>query len=189
MSRVRASSPAPVKSHLRVAFLLPTLSYYATISVQQNKEDMYIQLKKVHPAAVVPVYGSTSAAGLDLAACIDEPITLHPGEASKLIPTGVAIYMRDPNVAALILPRSGLGHKKGLILGNGSGVIDADYQGQLFVSACVRPGHEPFTINPEDRIAQLVITPIIRAEFDFIEEFNDNTDRGHGGFGSTGISS
>lgn len=148
---------------------------------------MYVQLKKVHPKAVTPVYGTASAAGLDLAACIESPMTLSPGAASILIPTGIAIYMRDPNVAALILPRSGLGHKKGLVLGNGSGVIDADYQGQLFVSACVRPGHEPFIINPDDRIAQLVLTPIIRAEFDFVEEFNDSSVRGAGGFGSTGV--
>lgn len=150
---------------------------------------MYIQLKKVHPDAVVPAYGSLFAAGLDLAACIEEPLLLNPGEKSVLIPTGVAIYMRDPNIAALILPRSGLGHKSGLVLGNGSGVIDADYQGQLFVSVCIRPGHAPFVINPKDRIAQLVLTPIIRAEFDFVEDFNDSSDRGAAGFGSTGVSS
>lgn len=150
---------------------------------------MHVQLKQLHPSAIAPTYGTPSAAGLDLAACIDAPLTLVPGEKSVLIPTGIAIYMCDPSVAAFILPRSGLGHKKGLVLGNGSGVIDADYQGQLFVSACIRPGHEAMTIQPGDRIAQLVLTPIIRAEFDIVDEFRNTSDRGEGGFGSTGVKS
>lgn len=150
---------------------------------------MYVQLKKLREQAELPVYGTESAAGLDLAACIDEPIQIFPGDRSVLIPTGIAIYIRDPNVAAVILPRSGLGHKSGLVLGNGSGVIDADYQGELFVSVCVRPGHEPIQINPGNRIAQLVIVPVLRAEFDVVDEFNNNSARGEGGFGSTGITS
>lgn len=150
---------------------------------------MHIQLKQLHPLAIVPAYGTPSAAGLDLAACIEQPITLGAGSKSVLIPTGIAIYMCDPNVAAFILPRSGLGHKRGLVLGNGSGVIDADYQGELFVSAWIRPGHETLTIYPGDRIAQLVIAPIIRAEFDLVSDFRNTSERGEGGFGSTGIQS
>lgn len=148
---------------------------------------MHIQLIKLREEAVIPAYGSNSAAGLDLSACIASPIIIEPGTKSVLIPTGIAIYMCDPNIAALILPRSGLGHKQGLVLGNGSGVIDADYQGELFVSVCVRPGHDPVTIEPRARIAQLVITPVIRAEFDQVEEFRNDSDRGGNGFGSTGV--
>jgi dUTP pyrophosphatase len=150
---------------------------------------MHVQLKRLNDKAIIPLYGTSSAAGLDLVACIDSPITISPGQKSILIPTGIAIYISDPNVAALILPRSGLGHKSGLVLGNGSGVIDADYQGELFVSVCVRPGHNNFVIESGMRIAQLVLTPIIRAEFDFVDEFRNDSTRGDGGFGSTGVSS
>lgn len=131
----------------------------------------------------LPAYASAGAAGLDLRACIDAPLALPPG-ATELIPTGIAVHIRDPNFAALILPRSGLGHKHGIVLGNLTGLIDSDYQGQIFVS-CWNRGRGDFTIRPGDRIAQMVIAPVQRAEFQIVEEF-EASPRGEGGFGSTG---
>ena len=131
----------------------------------------------------LPSYATSGSAGLDLRACIDEAIDIMPGE-TKLVPTGLAIHIADPGYAALILPRSGLGHKHGIVLGNLVGLIDSDYQGQLMVSTWNR-GTEPFTLNPMERLAQLVIVPVLQVGFNVVDEFEES-DRGAGGFGSTG---
>ena len=131
----------------------------------------------------LPHYATPGAAGLDLRACIDAPLVLAPGE-TRLIPTGLAIHLADPGYAALILPRSGLGHKHGIVLGNLVGLIDSDYQGQLMVSAWNR-GSESFELAPLERLAQLVIVPVVQAEFNVVEAF-ESSRRGEGGFGSTG---
>ncbi|MBS9781087.1 MAG: dUTP diphosphatase [Gammaproteobacteria bacterium] len=132
----------------------------------------------------LPAYATDGSAGLDLRALLDKPMTLNAGD-TQLIPTGMAIHLADPNYAAVILPRSGLGHKHGIVLGNLVGLIDSDYQGQLFVS-CWNRGKEPFTIEVGDRIAQLVIVPVAQVEFDIVDDFNAS-ERGAGGFGSTGV--
>src|SRR5574340_226081 len=131
----------------------------------------------------MPHYATAGAAGLDLRACIDAPLTLAAGE-TRLVPTGLAIHLADPGYAALILPRSGLGHKHGIVLGNLVGLIDSDYQGQIFVSLWNR-SQIPFTLMPMERMAQLVIVPVMRAQFNIVEEF-PLSERGSGGFGSTG---
>ena len=131
----------------------------------------------------LPAYATPGCAGMDLRACIHAPLTLAPGQA-ELIPTGVSIYIDDPGLAALILPRSGLGHKHGIVLGNLVGLIDSDYQGPLMVS-CWNRGSDPFTLSPLDRLAQLVIVPILRAKFALVEDFAES-GRSTGGFGSTG---
>jgi len=131
----------------------------------------------------LPAYATPGAAGLDLRACLDAPVMLQPGE-TRLIPTGLAIHLADPGYAALILPRSGLGHKHGIVLGNLVGLIDSDYQGQLFVSTWNR-GNAAFTINPLDRLAQLVIVPVVQVAFDIVDDFKAS-HRGAGGFGSSG---
>jgi dUTP pyrophosphatase len=133
----------------------------------------------------LPSYATPGSAGLDLRACLDGPLTLEPN-AWKLVPTGMAIYLADPGFAALILPRSGLGHKHGIVLGNLVGLIDSDYQGQLMVSAWNR-SPTPFTIEPMERIAQLVIVPVVQAQFNLVTEF-PQSQRGEGGYGSTGKS-
>jgi dUTP pyrophosphatase len=133
----------------------------------------------------LPAYATAGSAGLDLRACIDAPIVLAPG-AAELLPTGIAIHIGDPGHAAMILPRSGLGHKHGIVLGNLVGLIDSDYQGPLMVS-CWNRGQAPFTIEPFERIAQLVVVPVVRAEFRVVASF-DASGRGSGGFGSTGRS-
>lgn len=130
-----------------------------------------------------PHYATPGAAGLDLRACIDAPLTIAPGE-TVLVPTGMAIHLADPGMAALILPRSGLGHKHGIVLGNLVGLIDSDYQGQVFVSTWNR-GHESFTLYPLDRLAQLVVVPVLQVAFNVVETF-DASARGDAGFGSTG---
>ena len=131
----------------------------------------------------LPSYATSGSAGLDLRACIDEPMEIMPGE-TKLIPTGLAIHIADPGYAALILPRSGLGHKHGIVLGNLVGLIDSDYQGQLMVSTWNR-GTDAFILHPMERLAQLVIVPVLQVGFNVVEEFEES-DRGAGGFGSTG---
>lgn len=147
---------------------------------------MKVQIKFLDPRAkkFKPSYGTSGSAGVDLRAMLDEPITVNPSE-TKLIGTGISIYLRDPNYAALVLPRSGLGHKHGIVLGNLVGLIDSDYQGELKVS-CWNRSNEPFTIQPLDRIAQMIIVPIVHAEFEEVQEFQQ-TERGSGGFGSSGI--
>jgi dUTP pyrophosphatase len=131
----------------------------------------------------LPQHATEGSAGMDLRACLDAPLTLAPG-AAELIPTGISIYVEDPNLAALLLPRSGLGHKSGIVLGNLVGLIDSDYQGPLMVS-CWNRGSAAFTINPGDRIAQMVLVPVVQAEFEVVEDFSASV-RGHGGFGSSG---
>lgn len=131
----------------------------------------------------VPHYATPGSAGIDLRACIDVAIKIHPGE-TILVPTGMAIHLADPGLAAMILPRSGLGHKHGIVLGNLVGLIDSDYQGELLVSTWNR-GHETFTINPLDRLAQLVVVPVVQVTFNVVDEFA-SSERGSGGFGSTG---
>ncbi len=131
----------------------------------------------------LPAYASPGAAGLDLRACLDEPLTLRPG-ATALVRTGLAIHIGNPGYAALILPRSGLGHKHGIVLGNLVGLIDSDYQGELMISTWNR-GTAPFTIEPFERLAQLVIVPVQQASFNVVDEFPES-ERGTGGFGSTG---
>jgi len=144
-----------------------------------------IDLKILDPRLhnMMPGYATPGSAGLDLRACIDHVQTLQPGD-TELIPTGMAIHIADPGYAAMILPRSGLGHKHGIVLGNLVGLIDSDYQGQLFVS-CWNRSHTPFILNPLERIAQLVIVPVLHAVFNVVESF-DESERGAGGFGSTG---
>ena len=131
----------------------------------------------------MPAYATPGSAGLDLRACLSEPLTLAPN-AWQLVPTGMAMYLKDPGYAALILPRSGLGHKHGIVLGNLVGLIDSDYQGQIFVSVWNR-GHEHFTVQPMERIAQLVVVPVLQVAFNVVDDF-DASERGAGGFGSTG---
>jgi len=134
---------------------------------------------------MLPQYGTPGAAGLDLRACLDKPLTLNPGD-SQLVPSGIAIHLGDPGYAAIVLPRSGLGAKNGIVLGNLVGLIDSDYQGQVFISLWNR-GQAAFTIQPMDRIAQLVVVPVQQVEFNVVEEFTASS-RGAGGFGSTGKS-
>ncbi|NLC35442.1 MAG: dUTP diphosphatase [Alcaligenaceae bacterium] len=146
-----------------------------------------IALKILDPRMTdhLPSYATRGSAGLDLRACIDAPLTLQPG-ATELIPTGLSIHIADPAYAAMILPRSGLGHKHGIVLGNLVGLIDSDYQGPLMVSAWNR-GSQPFILEPMERLAQLVVVPVQQVEFDIVDEFEDSS-RGAGGFGSTGRS-
>ena len=134
---------------------------------------------------MLPHYGTPGAAGLDLRACLDKPLTLNPGD-SQLVPSGIAIHIGDPGYAAIVLPRSGLGAKNGIVLGNLVGLIDSDYQGQVFVSLWNR-GQAAFTIQPMDRIAQLVVVPVQQVEFNVVDDFAASS-RGAGGFGSTGKS-
>jgi dUTP pyrophosphatase len=134
-------------------------------------------------AEQLPAYATPGSAGLDLRACLDAPLVLEPGQ-SQLIPTGLAIHIEDPGLAAMILPRSGLGHKHGIVLGNLVGLIDSDYQGPLMVS-CWNRGHTAFTVQPFERIAQLVIVPVVQATFKIVDDF-PVSDRAAGGFGSTG---
>ncbi|MBN9117104.1 MAG: dUTP diphosphatase [Pandoraea sp.] len=131
----------------------------------------------------LPAYATPGSAGLDLRACLDTPMTIEPGQ-TVLVPTGLAIHLSDPGYAALILPRSGLGHKHGIVLGNLVGLIDSDYQGQLMVSTWNR-GHVPIVLNPFERLAQLVIVQVVQATFNLVDAFPES-DRGAGGFGSTG---
>ncbi len=133
----------------------------------------------------LPEYATPGSAGLDLRALLDEPLTLLPGQ-TELIPTGLAIHIGDANLCATILPRSGMGHKNGIVLGNLVGLIDSDYQGQLMISTWNR-GQNAFTIQPGDRIAQLVFVPVVQAQFELVEEF-DTSERGEGGFGHSGRS-
>jgi dUTP pyrophosphatase len=131
----------------------------------------------------LPQYATAGSAGLDLRACLDKPLTLEAGKA-ELLPTGLAIYVEDPGLAAVILPRSGLGHKHGIVLGNLVGLIDSDYQGQLMVSVWNR-GREPYTVQPGERVAQLIVVPVVQVELDVVEDFTATT-RGAGGFGHSG---
>ncbi len=147
-----------------------------------------IQLKILDPRIgrefPLPEYATPGSAGLDLRACIDAPLNLEPGQ-TELVPTGIAIHIGDPSLAATILPRSGLGHKHGIVLGNLVGLIDSDYQGQLFVSTWNR-GAQTYRLQPGERLAQLVFLPVVQADFDIVDDF-DASERGEGGFGHSGI--
>ena len=144
-----------------------------------------IDLKILDPRMkdFLPAYATTGSAGLDLRACVETPMTIEPGQ-TVLVPTGLAIHIGDPGYAAMILPRSGLGHKNGIVLGNLVGLIDSDYQGQLMVSTWNR-GQSTFTLQPMDRLAQLIVVPVLQVGFNVVEDFA-TSDRGAGGFGSTG---
>ncbi|SPX84964.1 dUTP diphosphatase [Moraxella ovis] len=137
------------------------------------------------PNFPLPTRATNGSAGIDLRACIDEPVVIKAGE-TKLIGTGMAIYIKDPNFAGIILPRSGLGHKHGIVLGNLVGLIDADYQGELMVSVWNRSDSD-FTLNPAERMAQYMVVPVVRPSFEIVDEFSDDSERGAGGFGSSGI--
>jgi len=142
-----------------------------------------IQILDERIRATLPSYATAGSAGLDLRACIDAPLALQPGESS-LIPTGIAIHLGDPGLAAIVIPRSGLGHKHGIVLGNLVGLIDSDYQGPVMVS-CWNRGSSAFVVNPLERIAQLVVVPVVQVELNVVEAFDESV-RGAGGFGSTG---
>ena len=148
-----------------------------------NKIQLKILNKKMGREIPLPHYATKGSAGLDLRACLDEPIILQPGETT-LIPTGFAIHIGEPGWAAMILPRSGLGHKHGIVLGNLVGLIDSDYQGEILIS-CWNRGEEPFTIQPGERIAQMVFVPIVQVGFELVSSFEE-TVRSTGGFGSSG---
>lgn len=148
-----------------------------------KKIEVKILDSKIGKEIPLPTYATQGSAGVDLRACLDEPLTLKPGQ-TELIPTGIAIHIADPNLAATILPRSGLGHKHGIVLGNLVGLIDSDYQGQLFVS-CWNRGQETFEIQPGDRIAQMVVVPVVQVEFNIVSDF-ELSSRGEGGFGHSG---
>ncbi|EPS9066349.1 dUTP diphosphatase [Providencia stuartii] len=148
-----------------------------------KKIDLKILDPRIGNEFPLPTYATSGSAGLDLRACLDAPIDLAPGQ-TKLIPTGLAIHIADEQLAAVILPRSGLGHKHGVVLGNLVGLIDSDYQGQLMVSVWNR-GNQTFTIEPGERMAQMVFVPVVQAEFNIVDDF-DATERGAGGFGHSG---
>ena len=147
---------------------------------------MNVDVKILDPrmADQLPAYATPGSAGLDLRACLDAPLTLAPN-AWQLISTGLSVYLQDPGFAAMLLPRSGLGHKHGIVLGNLVGLIDSDYQGPLMVS-CWNRSQEAFTIQPMERIAQMVIVPVVQARFNVVTEFGASSERGEGGYGSTG---
>ncbi len=145
--------------------------------------DLKVLDKRIGDTFDMPDYQTSGSAGIDLLACLDEPLTIQPGD-TELIPSGIAVYIRDPSLAAVLLPRSGLGHKKGLVLGNLVGLIDSDYQGQVFIS-CWNRGKENCLIEPGMRLAQMVFLPIQQVNFNLVESF-DESDRGEGGFGHTG---
>lgn len=148
-----------------------------------KKIDVKILDSRIGGEFPLPTYATVGSAGLDLRACLDAAVTLNPGE-TQLLPTGLAIHIADPSLAAVILPRSGLGHKHGVVLGNLVGLIDSDYQGQLMVSVWNR-GQAPFVIEPGERIAQMVFVPVVQAEFNMVEDF-ESSERGEGGFGHSG---
>ena len=145
--------------------------------------DLKIIDSRIGDTFEMPYYQTTGSAGIDLLACIEEPLTIEPGQ-TELIPSGIAVYIRDPSLAAVLLPRSGLGHKKGLVLGNLVGLIDSDYQGQVFIS-CWNRGKENCLIEPGMRLAQMVFLPVEQVNFNLVSSF-DESDRGEGGFGHTG---
>jgi len=153
------------------------------MSALQRRVELKILDERIGKEIPLPQRGTAGSAGVDLRACLDRPLTLEPGDC-RLIPTGIAIHLADPGLAAVILPRSGLGHKHGIVLGNLVGLIDSDYQGELMIS-CWNRGREPFAIEPGERIAQLVVVPVVQAEFEIVERFAES-ERGAGGFGHTG---
>jgi dUTP pyrophosphatase len=159
------------------------IAYLLKDWINMNKLQVKILDSRIGDEFPLPNYATPGSAGLDLRACLDEKLVINPGK-THLIPTGMAIHIADPALCAMILPRSGLGHKHGIVLGNLVGLIDSDYQGQLFVSVWNR-GDTTFTMEPGERMAQLVLVPVVQASFDIVDEF-DSSDRGEGGFGSSG---
>jgi len=153
------------------------------VTAPTRRVELKILDERIGKEIPLPTRGTAGSAGVDLRACLDRPLTLDPGDC-RLIPTGIAIHLADPGLAAMILPRSGLGHKHGIVLGNLVGLIDSDYQGELMIS-CWNRGREPFTIEPGERIAQLVVVPVVQADFEIVDEFAES-ERGAGGFGHTG---
>jgi dUTP pyrophosphatase len=153
------------------------------MSAQRPKLQVRILDARIGKEYPLPHYATPGSAGLDLRACLDAPLVLEPG-MTQLVPTGIAIHLEDPGLAAVLLPRSGLGHKHGIVLGNLVGLIDSDYQGQVMVS-CWNRGQVAFTIEPGERIAQMVVVPVVQVEFEVVEAFSAS-DRGAGGFGSSG---
>lgn len=149
--------------------------------------NIFVDVKILDPRAkdYALSYATEGSAGLDLCAVLDAPLVVEPF-TSHLVPTGISIHIKDPQYVGLILPRSGLGHKKGLVLGNGTGVIDADYQGPLMMSLCNRTS-QAIEVLPGDRVAQLLIVPVVHAHFNYVEDFSEKSSRGEGGFGSTGV--
>jgi dUTP pyrophosphatase len=158
---------------------------YQRLMKNTKKVELKILDQRLGAEFPLPRYATDGSAGLDLLACVSEPLAIAPG-TTTLIPSGIAVYIKDPTLAALIVPRSGLGHKHGIVLGNLVGLIDSDYQGQIMIS-CWNRGSSAFTITPGERIAQLLIVPVVHADFEVVSEFT-KTDRGEGGFGSTGRS-
>jgi dUTP pyrophosphatase len=150
----------------------------------QHTLELKILDPRFGPEWPLPEYATASSAGLDLRAALEQPLTLEPGDTA-LVPSGLAVHVGDPSLCAVVLPRSGLGHRHGIVLGNGTGLIDADYQGPLMISVWNR-GRQAFTMQPGDRIAQLVVLPIVRASLRVVEEF-EASERGAGGFGHTGV--
>jgi dUTP pyrophosphatase len=167
----------------------PKVDLGSTFVWQQPRAAISVELKVLRTIPGIPTYATRGAAAVDLIAAINEPIFLMRGGKSVLIPTGISIHIKNPNFCAVILPRSGLGHKNGLVLGNGVGLIDSDYQGEIMVSAHARLNGDMagVEINPGDRIAQLMLLPVIHASFVPVSEFTDESQRGEGGFGSTGV--
>jgi dUTP pyrophosphatase len=162
-------------------YFFPDFSPY--FSLYSFMKTIAVKILDLRMKDQLPAYATDGSAGLDLRACIDAPLSIKPGE-TQLIPTGLAIHIGDPGYAAMILPRSGLGHKHGIVLGNLVGLIDSDYQGQLMISTWNR-GQTEFTLNPMERLAQLVIVPVMQVGFNIVEDFGAS-ERGAGGFGSTG---
>lgn len=148
-----------------------------------NKMQLKILDKRIGGEFPLPEYATGGSAGMDMRACVDAPLEIQPGQ-TELIPTGIAIHIEDPGLAAVLLPRSGLGHKHGIVLGNLVGLIDSDYQGQIFVS-CWNRGDTAFTVQPGERIAQMVILPVVQVDFEVVDEFSES-ERGAGGFGHSG---
>lgn len=163
------------------AFLGVLCAFAVDVVTDMKKIDVKILDARLRDQ--LPEYATAGSAGLDLRACLDAPLTLQPGQ-TELVPAGIAIHLADPGLAAVVLPRSGLGHKHGIVLGNLVGLIDSDYQGQIFVSAWNR-GTVTFTLAPMERIAQLVVVPVLQVGFNVVQEF-EQSNRGSGGFGSTG---
>jgi len=170
---------------LATGYRLPPASLLTSLMSQMTLRKIQIKIldKRIGTEYPMPNYATTGSAGVDLRACLDAAVELKPGD-TQLVPSGIAIYLSDSNYAAIVLPRSGVGHKHGIVLGNLVGPIDSDYQGQIFVSVWNR-GNATFTIQPGERIAQLVVVPVAQVEFDVVNEFAA-TERGAGGFGSSG---
>jgi dUTP pyrophosphatase len=165
--------------------LAQPINKQSTANTVNQRKTIDVKILDSRMREALPHYATAGSAGLDLRACLDQTLVLEPGQ-TELVPTGLAIHIADPNYAAMILPRSGLGHKHGIVLGNLVGLIDSDYQGPLMVSAWNR-GTQPFKLEPMERLAQLIIVPVVQANFNLVDAFEDS-DRGQGGFGSTGRS-